>query len=121
MALDRPRMIYRETHRLGYRYFLIVQVLPLLDRLTTRHMNTWIRYKPGNVIKCYVRDWVTIKMIFALTGWYSNVLHDVVVGIAAPAMEKILSGIPLYYYDVRHRLARHVTKLFSHGNIDDAE
>ena len=50
-------------------------------------------------------------MIFALTGWYSNVLHDVVVGIATPAMEKILSGIPLYYYGVRHRLARHVTKV----------
>ena len=69
MALDKPRMIYRETHRqLGYRYFLIVQVLPLLDHLTTRHMNTWIRYGRGKVIKRYVRDRVTIKMIFALTG-----------------------------------------------------
>ena len=69
MALDRPRMIYRETHRqLGYRYFLIVQVLPLVDRLITRHMNTWIRYGHGKVIKRYVRDRVTIKMIFSLTG-----------------------------------------------------
>ena len=74
-------------------------------------MNTWIQYGRGKVIKRYVRDRVTIKMIFALTGWYSNVLHDVVVGIATPAMEKILSGIPLYYYGVRHRLARHVTKV----------
>jgi hypothetical protein len=73
-------------------------------------MNTWIQYGRGKIIKRYVRDRVTIKMIFALTGWYSNVLHDVVVGIATPAMEKILSGIPLYYYGVRHRLARHVTK-----------
>ena len=63
-------------------------------------MNTWIQYGRGKVVKRYVRNRVTIKMIFALTGWYSNVLHDVVVGIATPAMEKILSGIPLYYYDV---------------------
>ena len=69
MTLDRPRMICRETHRqLGYWYFFIVQVLPLLDRLITRDMNTWIRYGRGKVIKRYVRDRVTIKMIFALTG-----------------------------------------------------
>ncbi len=84
-------------------------------------MNTWIQYGCGKIIKRYVCDRVTIKMIFALTGWYSNVLHDVVVGIATPAMEKILSGIPLYYYGVRHRLARHVTKLLCHRNIDNMD
>ena len=49
-------------------------------------MNTWIQYGRGKIIKRYVRDRVTIKMIFALTEWYSNVLHDVVVGIATPAV-----------------------------------
>ena len=48
-------------------------------------------------------------------------LHDVVVGIATPAMEKIHYGIPLYYYVVRHRLARHVTKLLCHRNIDNMD
>ena len=47
-------------------------------------MNTWIQYGRGKVIKRYVRNRVTIKMISALTGWYSNALHDVVVGIATP-------------------------------------
>ena len=55
-------------------------------------MNTWIQYGRGRIIKRYVRDRVTIKMIFALTGWYSNVLHDVVVGIATPAMERYTLG-----------------------------
>ena len=84
-------------------------------------MNIRILYGRGKVIKRYVRNRVTIKMILALTGWYSNVLHDVVVAIATPAMEKILSGIPLYYYGVRHRLARHVTKLLCHRNIGNMD
>ena len=55
-------------------------------------MNTWIQYGRGKVIKLYVRDRVIIKIIFALTGWYSNVLLDVVGGIATPAMERYTLG-----------------------------
>ena len=48
-------------------------------------------------------------------------LHDVVVRIATPAMERYTLGPPLMHHGVRHHLAGHVTKLLSHGNIDDAE
>ena len=44
MALDRPRVMYRETHRqLGYRYFIMCQVLPLLVRLHHKTYET-LRY-----------------------------------------------------------------------------
>ena len=38
------------------------------DDVGKESSNTWIRYGRGKVIKLYVRDRVTIKMSFALTG-----------------------------------------------------
>ena len=55
-------------------------------------MNTRIQYGCDKVIKRYVRNRVTIKMIAVLPDGTFEVLHDVVVGIATPAMERYTLG-----------------------------
>ena len=54
-------------------------------------MNTGIQYGRGNLIKRYVRKG-NYKHDLCSSGWYSDVLHDVVVGIATPAMERYTLG-----------------------------
>ena len=54
-------------------------------------MNIRIQYGRGKVIKRYVRNRVTIKMISALPDG-TSMCYDVVVGIATPTMEKYTLG-----------------------------
>ena len=117
-----PILMYRETQcQLGYRYFIMCQVLPLLVRLhhkTYEHSDTiwmWQGYQTlcpwqGN----YKDDLCSYRIVLHCVAWCScgNCYSD---------DGEIHSGAPLMQHGIRHRLAGHVTKLLSHGNIDDAE
>ena len=48
-------------------------------------------------------------------------VHDVVVGIATPVMERYTLGSRSIIMLIRHRLARHMTKLLCHRNIDNVD
>ena len=78
-------------------------------------MNTRIQYGCDKVIKRYVRERVTIKMIAVLPDGTPMCWN------CYSGDGEIHSGIPLYYYGVCHRLARHVTKLLCHRNIDNMD
>jgi hypothetical protein len=60
--------------------------------------------------------------IMGILGYIQNgiVSWYVIIGIAAPAMERYTLG-PLMYHVVCHRLARNMTKLLRHKNIDEME
>ena len=83
-------------------------------------MNIRIQYGRGKVIKRYARNRVTIKMISALPDG-TPIFALCSCGNCYSGDGEIHSGIPLYYYGVRHRLARHVTKLLCHRNIDNMD
>ena len=39
-----------------------------------------------------LHNWVTIKVVFVHSGWYAEALHEVVMGIATPTMERYTLG-----------------------------
>ena len=88
-----PILMYRETHRqLGYWYFIMCQVLPLLVRLhhkTYEHSDTIWMWQGYQTLCPWQGNYKDDR---CSSGWYFDVLHDVVVGIATPAMERYTLG-----------------------------
>ena len=117
-----PILMYRGTHRqLGYRYFIMCQSITVTRSFAPQDIWT-LGYnmdvaRLSNVMSMtgsYKDDLCSYRMVLQCVAWCSC-------GICYYGDGEIHSGNPLYYYGVRHRLARHVTKLLCHRNIDNMD
>ena len=91
--LDRSNIDVPWNTSLGYRYFIMCQVLPLLVRLyhkTYEHSDTIWMWRGYQTLCPWQGNY---KVDRCSSGWYSDVLHDIVVGeFPTPTMERYTLG-----------------------------